>query len=374
MSNLNMNPVFDSIGQPALLLDCDVARQNIQLMARKISTAGVRFRPHFKTHQSTQIGEWFRDAGVEAITVSSLDMAEYFAASGWNDILIAFSLNLRQLDRIQALAKRIHLEVLVEDSTAVRALQAIAPAQVDVWIKVDAGAHRTGLDWQAADSIRFLAGEIQRQPNLNFRGLLTHSGNTYHCENAENVVIAFRDGVERLNNLRKILSLAGLGKCQVSVGDTPGCSLCDDFSDIDELRPGNFIFYDSQQLLIGSCKAKQIALAVACPIVAIHSQRSEVVMYGGAIHLSKDWLELNGEMSFGLVALPAGQRWGEPVEGAVIRSLSQEHGIVQFKQGIPAGLNSGGLLFVLPAHSCLTVQALRNYLTLEGEVIRTMNS
>jgi D-serine deaminase-like pyridoxal phosphate-dependent protein len=312
--------------------------------------------------------------GVKAITVSSLDMAEYFAAAGWNDILIAFSLNLRQIDRIRALAQKIHLEVLVENITAVRALQAIAPAPASVWIKVDVGAHRTGMDWQELQSIQAVAAEIEKFPHLQLRGLLTHSGNTYHVASPAEVVHTFREGVDRLNQLREQLLQAGFRSLQISVGDTPGCSLCSDFSGIDELRPGNFVFCDTQQLIIGSCSAEQIAVAVACPIVAIHPRRQEVVIYGGAIHLSKDWLELNGEVSFGMAALQEKTHWGKPLENAIVRSLSQEHGVVQFKAGIPPELNVGDLLFILPAHSCLTVQELHYYLTLDGKIIQTMNS
>ena len=365
--------LFDTISQPTLLLNSEIARRNLQQMAQKISAAGVSFRPHFKTHQSTQIGEWFREYGVKAITVSSVEMAEYFAAAGWTDILIAFSLNLRQLERIRLLAGQVHLGVLVEDLAAVQALQTIAPAAVDVWIKIDVGAHRTGLDWQEVEPVRELAEEIRKRQYLHFRGLLTHSGNTYHCASTGEVVQAFRAGVERLNDLRSALE-GDLGPMQVSVGDTPGCSLCGDFNGIDELRPGNFIFYDAQQAAIGSCTPAQIAVAVACPVVALHPQRNEAAVYGGAIHLSKDWLETLAGMSFGLVALQEGSHWSQPVAGAWVRSLSQEHGVIHFDRGIPAGLKMGDLLFVLPAHSCLTVQALKNYLSLQGEVIHTMNS
>ncbi|MHC1739576.1 MAG: alanine racemase [Anaerolineaceae bacterium] len=365
--------LFDSISQPTLLLDSEIARLNLHMMVEKVKKAGVRFRPHFKTHQSAQIGEWFREVGVNAITVSSVDMAEYFAMAGWNDILIAFSLNIRQLECIQALARKIHLGVLVEDRVAVQALKIIAPEQVGVWIKVDAGAHRTGMDWQSIDAIQGLVSEIHKYDHLHFRGLLTHSGNTYHCDSTEEIIHAFRTGVDRLNELRSVLEDAG-ESCLVSVGDTPGCSLCEDFSGIDELRPGNFIFYDAQQLQIGSCTAAQISVAVACPIVALHPERSEVVVYGGAIHLSKDWIERKEGYSFGLVALQKEDHWGEPIPGAYVRSLSQEHGVVKFEEGIPSGLKIGDLLFVFPAHSCLTVQALKNYLTLKGEVIRTMKS
>src|SRR5512140_3457340 len=111
---------FDQIKKPTLLLNETAARANLRRMAEKAQRAGVIFRPHFKTHQSKEIGEWFREEGVRQITVSSLDMAEYFAASGWTDITLAFTLNLRQLDEVNSLARRIVLGILVEAVEAVQ--------------------------------------------------------------------------------------------------------------------------------------------------------------------------------------------------------------------------------------------------------------
>jgi D-serine deaminase-like pyridoxal phosphate-dependent protein len=71
------------------------------LIAQKHSLA---FRPHFKTHQSLELGNWFKDYGVTQITVSSLEMAEYFATQ-WNDITVAFPVNVLEINRINSLAK-----------------------------------------------------------------------------------------------------------------------------------------------------------------------------------------------------------------------------------------------------------------------------
>ena len=49
-------------------------------------------RPHFKTHQSTEIGKWFKQKGLLNY-VSSISMAEYFS-NEWNDITIAFPINI----------------------------------------------------------------------------------------------------------------------------------------------------------------------------------------------------------------------------------------------------------------------------------------
>ena len=80
------------ITKPTFLVDEKKCRANIQKIADKAKRNNVEFRAHFKTHQSLAIGRWFKDAGVNKITVSSLDMAKYFA-SEWNDITVAFPVN-----------------------------------------------------------------------------------------------------------------------------------------------------------------------------------------------------------------------------------------------------------------------------------------
>jgi len=62
--------VWDSITRPTLVVDEGRVRRNIARMATKARASGVRFRPHFKTHQSAAIGAWFREEGVTAITAS----------------------------------------------------------------------------------------------------------------------------------------------------------------------------------------------------------------------------------------------------------------------------------------------------------------
>lgn len=364
---------LDQIDQPTLLINEAVTRSNIACMAKRAFDRGVTFRPHFKTHQSAQIGEWFRDAGVEKITVSSVEMAEYFADHGWTDILIAFSMNPRQIRRINVLAERIHLGILVENLEVLPPLVLFGNVPIDVWIKVDAGSRRTGIDWQDNKSLYEICEAVQRIPRLRLTGLLTHSGQSYHAGSREAVSRTFREGVDRLNQLRDELAVTGFSGLKVSVGDTPGCSQCENWSGFDEVRPGNFVLYDAQQAAEGSCKIEEISVALACPVVAKHAERREVVVYGGAIHLSKDTLELDGKISYGLPALSQGESWGVPIPHARVDRLSQEHGIIWVPGPEFEEIAVGDLVFILPAHSCLTVQAMAEYQTLNGEKITTFN-
>ena len=131
--------MLSDITTPTALLDERVARRNIQRMADKARRSGVRFRPHFKTHQSAQIGDWFRAEGVTAITVSSVSMARYFADHGWSDITIAFPLNVREMEAVNALAGRVRLGILIESLETARILRENLRAPLHVWIEIDAG-------------------------------------------------------------------------------------------------------------------------------------------------------------------------------------------------------------------------------------------
>ena len=358
---------------PTMIVDRDIVRANIARMAEKANSQHIFFRPHFKTHQSARVGKWFRDFGVQAITVSSLDMANYFASHGWMDITVAFSLNLRQMNAVEELTAKIHLGVLVESPQALQALGSQMVDPVDVWIKIDSGSGRTGVAWQDGETALELANTAARFPKLRLRGLLTHAGWTYSARSVEEVTQRYQISNQSMAEIQTYLQSKIPEPIEISVGDTPGCSLSDSLGPVDEIRPGNFVFYDAQMLRLGVCHFEQVAAVVACPVVALHPEREEVVVYGGAIHLSKDFLVEDGKTKYGYVVPLTDKGWGRPIDGAYVARLSQEHGILHIPREQIAQIQVGGLVGIIPAHVCLTVSALGRYITLQGEEITTLN-
>ena len=343
-------------------------------MAAKAAVQQVRFRPHFKTHLSAEIGEWFRAEGVTAITVSSIRMAAYFAAHGWEDILVAFPANLREMDAIRALAGKVRLGLLLESVESVERLAAGLTLPVDIWLKIDSGMRRAGLDMRDSQSVLSLAQAIQRHTHLRLRGLLTHAGQTYHAHSPQEIREMYTASVQAMNDLRFYVAEKLEITLEVSVGDTPGCTLNDDLGPVDEIRPGNFIFYDAMMHDLGVCAWEEVAVAVACPVVALHPARSEAVIYGGSIHLSKELIEADGQPFYGYAAFPAEHGWTLGDAHSRVISLSQEHGVVHLAPQDFQRLQVGDLLYILPVHSCLVVEALKNYRCLDGTQIKTLNS
>jgi D-serine deaminase-like pyridoxal phosphate-dependent protein len=361
--------------KPTLVLDEGRARRNIERMAARAAGFGVRFRPHFKTHQSQAVGRIFREFGVGAITVSSVSMASYFAADGWRDILIAFPLNILEAAEIGRLSSACSLGLLVESPDGLAALARCLSAPADIWIKINVGANRAGADWNDMALLARICRETSRHGSLRLRGLLTHNGRTYGARSFDALARIHADAMRKMRRAQKDLAQAGFQGLEISVGDTPSSSRLDDFEGADEIRPGNFVLNDATQLELETCGEEDVAAAVACPVVSLHPARSEAVIYGGAIHLSKDdVLTRTDGRIYGRVCRRRGPGWGRIVAGSAVSALSQEHGIVRMPAAELKRLKAGDILFVLPAHSCLTVDLFKEFVSLDGRRIPTIRS
>lgn len=353
------------IKKPTLVIDQARVIKNIQRMKEKIdhSSEPIRFRPHFKTHQSHQVGQWLREQGIEDIAVSSIDMAYYFYKDGWQDITLAILANPLQIEAINDLSSNLNLNLLVDSKEMVAFLKHQVKQKLKIWIKIDTGYHRTGIQWDQTKSVYELVKMINSASELEFIGFLTHSGHSYHAGSVEEIERIYHDTVSKLNQLKKELEKKGIYPIEISIGDTPTCSVMKQFYGVSEIRCGNFVYYDLMQLFLGACREEDIAATVACPVIAKYPQRNEIVIYGGAIHLSKESLPTkDNHRIFGFVALPKNnfKNWGNYIKGTFISSLSQEHGIIKTNKEFIQQVKVGDILMILPVHSCLAVHCLGN--------------
>jgi D-serine deaminase-like pyridoxal phosphate-dependent protein len=358
--------------KPTLLLNKEIALRNIENMVRKANDLQLNFRPHFKTHQSAEISQWFRAAGVKAITVSSLTMANYFADFGWDDITIAFSVNIPEIPEMNELASRINLNLLIENLEGLKALQEKIMWHTGIFIKIDTGYNRTGIESNRTLSIDQLLESIQKSPLLHFKGFLSHTGHTYQANSTHDIFSRHFDALLKMKAL-KTRYLSDWPELMISLGDTPSCSICDNFDGVDEIRPGNFVFYDLMQYKLGVCKLTDIAVRMVCPVIAVHSSRNEVVIYGGAIHFAKDSItNIDGKQLFGRIIVMEGENEILLDERNYLYALSQEHGILRITPKDLHKFVPGKLIEVIPVHSCLTANLMKEYMTTEGEVIKMM--
>ncbi|MFC1559111.1 alanine racemase [Gemmatimonadota bacterium] len=365
------NPT-EKIVTPTLMVDTSKCLSNIDSMWSKARRSGTSLRPHFKTHQSIEIGKWFREKGVDGISVSSMDMAVFFAGGGFDDISVCVPINIREIDRINGLARDIRLNCLVESVEVAGFLSRKLESDLGVFIEIDCGYGRTGVSNADHLMIIEILSNLETCPNIDFKGFLTHAGHSYQAESVKQIEQIHLDTVQKMAELKTRFAV-DYPDLIISIGDTPCCSVAEDLDGIDEARPGNFVFHDLTQVRLGSCKPQQIAVAMACPVIARYPTRGEVVIHGGSVHLGKESLVTrDGSLTYGEVVEFNSNGWGDPLPGVNVRSLSQEQGIISGPVDFVRRIHIGDILGILPVHSCITADTAGGYVTLDGQVLDHM--
>jgi D-serine deaminase-like pyridoxal phosphate-dependent protein len=343
---------------PALVLDLDRLERNLQRMADRAAALGVALRPHIKTHKCVEIARLQRKLGCHGLTVSTLYEARVFAEHGFDDLTWAFPLVLDRLGEATEISMRADLGLVVDSPEAVAALEAWNHP-FRVWLKVDCGYHRAGVDPRGCLA-RELARRLAASPTLGFGGLLTHAGHAYRSRSRDQLLRIAEDERSRLVELAESLRDEGIEVPAISIGSTPTMSVVQDLAGVSEMRPGNYALYDLMQARLGCCDIDDCAATVLASVVSSQPGAEHSVIDAGALALSKDSLSSDGEPStYGeiLEVYPGGQ----PIPGSQVRSLSQEHGIVDRAATV------GSRLRVLPVHSCLTVACFDEYVVARGD-------
>ena len=342
---------------PALLLHLDVVERNLSRMAQRAKSLGVALRPHAKTHKCIELGRRQVALGAVGLTVATLAEAEAFIAGAITDLTWAFPLDPSHLPRVRRLAERVTLRVVVDDLATAKAL---AGTGLHVWLKVDCGYHRAGVDPGSPYALD-VARELGAERGIVFDGLLSHSGHAYRATSREQSAAVADEERRVMVWFADLLREAGVPVRGVSVGSTPAMAAVRDLTGVTEARPGNYVFYDRTMVLIGCCGPEDVGVTVLASVVSHQPGATHVVTNAGALALSKD---------------PGPAHVGPHAFGAVrdhpqltVASLSQEHGIIQADEALLASVAVGDVLGVLPVHSCLTADLLRRYLTLEGDWI-----
>ena len=350
--------------KPTLLIDEVKARRNIDRIVKKAVKSDTSVWPHFKTHQSLQIGEWFKDSDISGITVSSVSMAEYFANAQWPKIYIAFPVNINEIDEISELAERVSLTLLVNDPAHVNELIKRVTKPVNLKIEIETGSRRSGIASNETELIRTIIDQITVSQHV-FGGFYSHFGHTYGATNRNEVRDIFDQSFAQLKSLEQYFISDNPA---ISLGDTPSASVLDTYNDISSMHAGNYVFYDLTQAQIGVCEEEEIAIVLAAPVVSKNRERLELVVYGGGIHLSKDQLKSRefGNIIYGKIVTIGPEGWSASLENCYVRSISQEHGVIKVTSEVFDQFAIGDSLGILPVHSCMTADCMGEYYSLQG--------
>lgn len=345
---------------PALLLDLDRLESNLHRMAERARSFGVALRPHVKTHKCLEVAERQQALGVRGITVSTLYEARVFADHGYEDITWAFPVILNRLAEVAELADRVTLRLVVDSAEAVTALEGLG-RPLHIWLKVDCGYHRAGVDPASPEALT-LARRIAQSPRLVFDGILTHSGHAYHGPTLRDVAAAAEEERSVMAGFAERLRQEGIEVPEVSVGSTPALAVAKRLDGATEIRPGNYCFHDFMQVHLGSCRVSDCAATVLASVVSSRPSEGRSVVDAGALALSKDTgPEHLRRPTMGEVFADYGASILD--EGVRLTSLSQEHGILSAARPV------GSRVRILPNHSCLAAAQFDEYAVVRGDEV-----
>ena len=173
---------IEDIDTPALIVDLDALDRNIAKMADCARMAGVRVRPHAKTHKSAAIALRQIAQGAVGQCVQKVGEAEALVRGGVKDILVSNQVvGERKLRRLAALATDATVALCFDCAEQVDAASRIAKdfgVEFGALVEIEVGMERCGI--APGKPAAALARRIADAPNLKFRGLQAYHGRAQH--------------------------------------------------------------------------------------------------------------------------------------------------------------------------------------------------
>ena len=356
MAALNVAVValnVDDIRTPALVCHKSTLERNVAAMRERARSLGCVLRPHVKTCKTVEAADIATGGTRKRVTVSTIAEAHFLADAGFDDIVYAVPLTVDKVADVEVLhGKLSHFHVMLDHVEQANALiQALSRPKVralfeqrplSVFIGVDCGYHRDGCDPHSETSIE-LVQRIAESRVTAFAGVYTHGGHSYDAACRADIVGIGEQERDVTTGFAARLRDLGIDVPTVGVGSTPTCSLPPEhLQGVDEMHPGNFVYYDVTQVSLGACTTADVAVRVLTRIVGHYPASNTMLIDCG-------WT--------GCSAQGAAVGYGGFPENPELRiiNLKQECGEVTSTDDSPIDYTKypiGAMLAIAPFHSC----------------------
>jgi D-serine deaminase-like pyridoxal phosphate-dependent protein len=377
-------PTLADLPTPQVVVDRSRLLSNIARAQQLASSAGMRLRPHAKTHKSPIVAQMQIERGAAGICCAKVGEAEVFAAAGIRDIRLPYPVNPSNAARVLALMKQAAISIIVDHLEVARGWSAVmqkTKRTLDVLVKVDVGFHRCGID-PGSGALPFIAS-VASMPGLRLRGLLSHAGHGYHAGSEEELESVARQEAETLAALKTKAARAGIPLDEISVGATPTLRFSAKQTGITELRPGNYVYFDRTQVALGAAALDDCALTVLASVVSAPAP-DRIIFDSGSKTLTNDQARgiTNGPGARGpREAGPEGRGPRSELEGygvvltedgridetLTITRLSEEHATVRVNGS--TRLRPGDRVRIVPNHSCVVSNMVDEIQLVDGDSI-----
>ena len=241
---------LETVDTPALLLDLDAFEKNLARLAAAAAGAGVRLRPHAKSHKCPVIALRQMASGAVGVCCQKVSEAEAMVYGGVSDVLVSNQIvGAPKIARLLSLAAQARVAVCADDAGNVAALDEAATAfgvRLPVLVEVNVGADRCGVE--PGEPALALARQIAGSRGLRFAGLQAYHGGAQHIRDYARRKEAIQAAAEKTRRTVELLRRHALA-CELVSGAGTGTYPFEAASGVwNELQAGSYIFMDADYL------------------------------------------------------------------------------------------------------------------------------
>jgi D-serine deaminase-like pyridoxal phosphate-dependent protein len=335
---------YRELSTPGLTIDLDILDRNLDRMAALCREHGFSLRPHIKTHKTPELARRQVDRGAIGLTVAKVGEAEVMAGAGFDNLLVAYPIwGAENLRRLAALARNRNMLLSLDSLATAQELSRAMNAQgasIGVLVEFDSGMRRCGVE--PGPACVELARQVAKLPGLNFRGLMTYSGNIWGTE--EERLAEAECAAGRVRRALAAFEEDHVPLEIVSGGSTPSTPLADKIPGITEIRPGTYVYNDLNTFYQGVCRLSDCAARVVATVVST-AVPGRAMIDAGSKTLSSDALGSGPKFGHGYVV--------EAPDAKLIK-LNEEHGHLDIS-GSTHRFQVGEVVTVIPNHVCACV-------------------
>jgi D-serine deaminase-like pyridoxal phosphate-dependent protein len=281
-------------------------------------------------------------------------------------------------------------------------------AEIDVYIKIDTGYHRAGIQ-TSSPSFASLVQEVVDSMGEQFRGFYSHFGHSYAGSSEEDAALGLLEELRGLEEAAKAVPKTFEGEIVLTVGATPTATAAQnmlisksprvgevkdviarlqrDFTI--ELHAGVYPLLDMQQVATGARPAggeakegfqplskENIGVRVLVEVTSTYDERSkpEALISAGSLALGRE--PCKSYPGWGVVTADLGNEDSKNIyderggkTGWIVGRVSQEHGILTWEgpREMCNPLTIGDKVMIWPNHACVAGAGFGWYLIVDSD-------
>lgn len=330
----------EEIDSPALLIYKDNIAANIETMIKIAGNVG-RLAPHVKTHKMAEIAKMQLDKGISQFKCATIAEVEMLTDAGAKNILLAYQLNSAKAKRFLVLIKKypeIEFASLIDNFSSAKMLNDLFQKEnlkANVFIDVDAGMHRTGIE--PGEKLFNLFLELQKLSNIHFQGLHIYDGHI-RDEDFEIRKQKVEEAFVPINDLINKIKGSGFKEPKIISGGTPTFTI-HALNKEEYCSPGTCLLWDYGY---GALLAEQPFKFAAVLLTRVISKPLPGLITTDLGHKS---VAAENPVSKRIFFLN--------LTDYEVRSQSEEHLVVNVKNW--ENIQVGDVLYGIPYHICPTV-------------------